>query len=55
MIPNIIQSNLSDYEAMVLSFMKKTISNTGITSVAELRELCVEAEVKFIACQFTVN
>lgn len=54
-IPNIIQSNLPGYEALASSLMKKTIANNGVASVAELRELCVEAEVKLIACQMTVD
>jgi len=54
-IPNIIQSNLPGYEALASSLMKKTIANNGVASVAELRELCQEAEVKFIACQMTVD
>lgn len=54
-VPNIIQSNLPGYEAFASSMMKKTISNNGVASVAELRELSQEAEVKFIACQMTVD
>ena len=54
-IPNIIQSNLPGYEALATGLMKKTISNNGTASVSELRELCIEADVKFIACQMTVD
>jgi peroxiredoxin family protein len=35
--------------------MKQTIKNNGVASIPELRELCQEAEVKFIACQMTVE
>jgi len=35
--------------------MKKTIKNNNVASLSELRELCIEAEVKFIACQMTVD
>jgi len=35
--------------------MKKTIENNGVASIPELRDLCMEAEVKFIACQMTVD
>ena len=54
-IPNIIQSNLPGYEAIATTLMKKTIANNGVASIAELRELCQEAEVKFLACQMTVE
>jgi len=42
-------------QAMVTSMMKKKMQNKGIADLAELRELCVEAEVKMIACQMTVD
>jgi len=35
--------------------MKKTIKNCGVATIAELRELCQEAECKFMACQMTVE
>ena len=54
-IPNIIQSNVPGYEAVATTLMKKTIANNGVATVAELRELCQEAEVRFLACQMTVE
>ena len=41
--------------SMATSLMKKTISNKGVATIEELRELCLEAEVKMIACQMTVD
>ena len=35
--------------------MKKTFKNKGVATVEELRELCLEAEVKMVACQMTVD
>jgi len=35
--------------------MKKKMSSKGVASIDELRELCIEAEVKLIACQMTVD
>ena len=35
--------------------MKRTISNTGVASIPDLRGLCQEADVKMIACQMTVE
>ncbi len=35
--------------------MKKTIKNTGVAPIGELRSLCVEAGVNLIACQMTVD
>ena len=54
-IPNIIQSNVPGYEAVATTLMKKTIANNGVATIAELRELCQEAEVRFLACQMTVE
>ncbi|KHF24552.1 sulfur carrier protein DsrE2 [Solemya velum gill symbiont] len=54
-IPNIIQANVPGYESLATVLMKQTIANNGVASIAELRELCQEAEVKFIACQMTVE
>ena len=54
-IPNIIQANVPGYEALATSLMKKTVANNGVATIAELRELCQEAEVRFLACQMTVE
>lgn len=54
-IPNIIQANLPGYEAIATTLMKKTIANNGVATISELRELCQEAEVRFLACQMTVE
>lgn len=54
-IPNIIQANVPGFESLATVLMKKTIANTGVASIEELRELCQEAEVRFTACQMTVE
>jgi len=54
-IPNIIQANVPGYEAIATTLMKKTIANNGVATISELRELCQEAEVRFLACQMTVE
>ncbi len=54
-IPNAVQSLIPGYESMATSFMKQTIRNNGVASLEDLRSLCQEAEVKFIACQMTVE
>lgn len=54
-IPNLIQSAIPGYESLATSLMKKTIKNNGVADLAELRSLCVEAGVNFIACQMTVD
>ena len=46
---------LPGMEAKATSMMKAKIKSKGVASLQELRDLCVEAEVKFIACQMTVD
>ncbi len=42
-------------QGMMTSMMKKKMKSKGVASVEELRELCIEAEVKMVACQMTVD
>lgn len=54
-IPNIMTSNIPGFESMATSLMKKTMESKGVASLEELRELSIEAEVKLVACQMTVD
>ncbi|MCW9047183.1 MAG: DsrE/DsrF/DrsH-like family protein [Gammaproteobacteria bacterium] len=54
-IPNAIMGNLPGFESMATAMMKKTTEVKGIASIEELRSLCLEAEVKMLACQMTVD
>jgi peroxiredoxin family protein len=54
-IPNAMQAVIPGFEAFATTMMKKTVKNTGVASVAELRSLCLEAGVNLIACQMTVD
>ncbi|MHB8455802.1 MAG: sulfur carrier protein DsrE2 [Acidiferrobacterales bacterium] len=54
-IPNAVQSLIPGYESLATTLMKQTVKNNGVASIPDLRELCREAEVKFIACQMTVE
>ena len=46
---------LPGMEGMATSMMKSKMKAKGVASLEELRELCVEAEVRMIACQMTVD
>jgi peroxiredoxin family protein len=35
--------------------MKQKMKSKGVASLEELRDLCLEADVKFVACQMTVD
>ena len=42
-------------ESMMTMMMKNKMKSKGVASLEDLRELCIEAEVKIIACQMTVD
>ena len=42
-------------QSMMTVMMKQKMKSKGVASLEELRELCLEAEVKMIACQMTVD
>jgi peroxiredoxin family protein len=54
-MPNAVMGNVPGFEKMATALMKKTMHNKGVASIEELRELCLEAEVRMIACQMTVD
>jgi len=54
-IPNAMQAIIPGFEAFATTMMKQTIQNKGVAQVAELRSACVEADVKLIGCQMTVD
>ncbi len=54
-IPNAVSSIVPGFENMATGLMKKTFSDKGVASIEELRDLSQEADVRFIACQMTVD
>ena len=46
---------LPGMEAMATMMMKDKMKKKGVASLTELRSLCLEADVKFVACQMTVD
>jgi len=42
-------------QSMMTMMMKQKIKAKGVASIEELRGLCIEADVKLIACQMTVD
>jgi peroxiredoxin family protein len=53
-MPVLLQA-LPGMQSMMTSMMKQKMKSKGVASIEELRNLCVEAEVKLIACQMTVD
>ncbi len=53
-VPILLQA-LPGMQSMMTMMMKQKMKSKGVASVEELRELCVEAEVRLVACQMTVD
>jgi peroxiredoxin family protein len=54
-MPNLIMAGIPGFEKVATGLMKKTFKNKGVATVEELRSLCLEADVKMVACQMTVD
>ncbi len=51
----VLGTALPGMQAMMTAMMKKKMADKGVASLEELRELCLEAEVRYVACQMTVD
>ncbi|MDT8384264.1 MAG: DsrE/DsrF/DrsH-like family protein [Gammaproteobacteria bacterium] len=51
----VLMQALPGMQSMMTVMMKQKMKSKGVASLEELRDLCVEAEVKLIACQMTVD
>ena len=54
-IPNLISGNIPGFDTMATMLMKETFKKKGVATVEQLREMCLESGVKFIACQMTME
>jgi peroxiredoxin family protein len=54
-MPNLLMAGVPGFERVATGLMKKTFKNKGVATVEELRSLCIEADVKMVACQMTVD
>ena len=54
-MPNLLMAGITGFESLATTLMKKTVKNHGVATIPELRELCIEADVKLVACQMTVD
>ncbi len=53
-MPNILAA-LPGAPALTTKMMKDLIKKNGVASIEELRELAIEADVRIIACQMTLD
>lgn len=54
-VPNLLMAGIPGFENAATGLMKQTMKQKGVASIEELRELSVEADVKLVACQMTVE
>ncbi|HEY9079276.1 MAG TPA: DsrE/DsrF/DrsH-like family protein [Magnetovibrio sp.] len=53
-MPNII-SAIPGVDAMASSMMRSLIKKKGVASIPELRDICIESDVKIVGCQMTLD
>jgi peroxiredoxin family protein len=53
-MPVLVQA-LPGMESMATMMMKQKMKSKGVASLETLRETCLECDVKFVACQMTVD
>ena len=51
----VLGTALPGMEAAMTLMMKKKMADKGVASIEELRELSLEADIRFVACQMTVD
>ncbi len=51
----VIGTAIPGMQAIMTMMMKQKMKSKGIASIEDLRSICLEAEVKMIACQMTVD
>lgn len=54
-MPNLLMANIPGFESVATGLMKKMFKNKGVATVEELREACVEMDVRLIGCQMTMD
>ena len=51
----VLLGSLPGIQSMATSMMKQKIKKHGVASLEDLRTMCLEADVKMIACQMTID
>ena len=54
-MPNLVMAAVPGFERFATSLMRETLRQKGVAPVEELRDICVETEVRLMACQMTVD
>jgi peroxiredoxin family protein len=54
-VPNAIAGNLPGFESFATAMMERTVNTKGVPTIKELRDICIETDVRLLACQMTVD
>lgn len=54
-MPNLLMANVPGFEGVATSLMKQTFKNKGVATVEELRDVCIDMDVRLIGCQMTMD
>ena len=54
-VPNFISGNIPGFELASTSLMRKSFKKKGIAAIEELRDICIQSNVTFIACTLTMD
>ena len=48
-------ANVPGFESLATNLMKQTFHNKGVATIEELRDACIELDVRLIGCQMTMD
>ena len=51
----VLLSSMPGMQSMATTMMKQKIKKHGVASLEDLRTMCLEADIKMIACQMTID
>jgi len=54
-IPQAVMATVPGFNAVATGLMKQTFKNKGVATIKELRDMCVELDVRLIGCQMTMD
>ena len=54
-MPNMLMANVPGFESVATNLMKQKFAGKGVATVEELRDVCVEMDVRLIGCQMTMD
>jgi peroxiredoxin family protein len=54
-VPNLVAANLPGFESLATAMMERTVNTKGVPTIKELRDICIESDVRLLACQMTVD